>query len=241
MNHTARSFSPDGTSRPRSLNDVLAESPWFSCLEEAERARLPAEIVVKTFPHGSYLTREGDPAAYWYGLIDGFLKLQTTGKDGRCLILTTVCAGGWFGEGTLLKGDPYLYDAVAVAVPSTRVACVPAATFKRLAETSLAFNRFLATQLNERLGQFVGRFAAQTILSTDATVAQALGAVFNSRLYPAMKDHLTISQEEIANLSGISRPRCNEALNHLKHAGLIQTGYGGVTIVDLRRLLMFDG
>jgi CRP/FNR family transcriptional regulator, cyclic AMP receptor protein len=236
-----RKLSSDARSaRPRALSDLLAESPWFPNLGDAERLRIPSEIVVKSFLPGSYVTREGDRPAYWYGLIDGFLKIQTTGRNGRCLTFTTICTGAWFGEGTVLKRVLYEYDAIAVAVPSTRVACIPVATFERLVETSLPFNRFLLVQLNERLGQFIGRFAAQTILSTDARVAQALATIFNSRLYPAMKRHLTISQEEIANLSGISRPRCNEALHRLKTAGLIRTEYGGITIVDLPRLLSFD-
>jgi len=71
-------------------------------------------------------------------------------------------------------------------------------------------------------------------------VAQALATLFNFRLYPAMKSYLTISQEDIANLSRISRPRCNEALKHLKEAGLIRTEYGGVTIVDLALLVRFE-
>jgi CRP-like cAMP-binding protein len=223
-----------------SLSDFLANSAWFPCLNEAERIHTRSETFVKNVARGGYLIRREDPAAYWYGVIEGFLKIQSTGTDGRCLTFTTMCAGAWFGEGTVLKGHPYKYDATAIDVPRTRVACVPAATFMRLFKTSLPFNHFLVEQLNERLGQFIGRFAAQSILSTDARVAQAIATLFNSRLYPAMKNHLTMSQEEISNLCGVSRPRCNEALNHLKEAGLIRTEYRGVTIVDLPRLLSFN-
>jgi CRP-like cAMP-binding protein len=235
-----KSISGAQPPRPARLIDLLLDSEWFPRLEEADRVRVSSEIVVKTFPPGCYVTHEGDPPDYWYGVIEGLLKTQTTTKDGRSLTFTTMCTGSWFGEGTVLKGVPYQYDTVTVAVPRTRVACVPAATFRRIVETSLPFNHFLLSQLNERLGQFIGRFAAQSILTTDERVAQALATVFNARLYPAMKNHLTISQEEIAHLSGISRPRCNEALNHLKEAGLIRTEYGGVTIVDLPRLLRFE-
>src|SRR5207302_9543955 len=108
--------------------------------------------------------------------------------EGPCPTYTTACPGAWFGEGTGLKGEANKYDAVTVATPRTRIACVPATTFGRLVETSLPFNHFLLTQLNERLGQFIGRFAAQSMLTTDARVAQAIATVFNSRLYPAMKD-----------------------------------------------------
>jgi len=45
--------------------------------------------------------------------------------------------------------------------------------------------------------------------------------------------HLHISQEEIANLSGVSRQRCNSVLNWLKEAGYVRIEYGGITMLDL--------
>ena len=56
-----------------------------------------------------------------------------------------------------------------------------------------------------------------------------------------MDPRLRISQEEVAHLSGISRPRCNEALRRLKQAGLLRTEYGVITIVDLPGLKRYQG
>ena len=45
-----------------------------------------------------------------------------------------------------------------------------------------------------------------------------------------------MSQEEIANLSGVSRQRCNAALKRLEADGVLQIGYGGITVVNLEAL-----
>jgi hypothetical protein len=48
--------------------------------------------------------------------------------------------------------------------------------------------------------------------------------------------HLAVSQEEIANLSGLSRQLCNAALKRFAQARLIEIGYGGITVVDVEAL-----
>jgi CRP-like cAMP-binding protein len=54
----------------------------------------------------------------------------------------------WFGEGAVLKKEPRRYDLVALR--DARLAMTERATFLWLFENSVAFNRFLVEQLNER-------------------------------------------------------------------------------------------
>jgi len=222
-----------------SLREFLFATPWFPALDEVDRRRVVSETKSKMVPAGAWVARQGDPPTFWYGVIEGLLKLCRNERDGRSLTFTGVSSGSWFGEGTVVKQEPRGYDVVALR--DTHVACMPAAVFGRLLESSLDFNHYIIGLLNERCGQFIGRFAAQTMLNVDAQVAHALACLFNPRLYPRMEAHLKISQEEVAQLSGISRPRCNEALHRLKLAGLLSTEYGGITILDVHGLLRFQG
>ena len=48
-----------------------------------------------------------------------------------------------------------------------------------------------------------------------------------------------ISQEEIAELAGLSRQRTNEALKFLGEKGLLRTERVGITILDLKGLQNF--
>ena len=101
------------------------------------------------------------------------------------MTFTGVPAGGWFGEGSLLKNELRKYDVMALR--DTRVARMPRATFEWLLETSLPFNRFLLMQLNERLGQFIGLVENDRTLDIDTRVARCLAAMFNSHLYPGLE------------------------------------------------------
>ena len=64
--------------------------------------------------------------------------------------------------------------------------------------------------------------------------------MFHRELHPGTHLHLRISQEELANLCGISRQRCNVALQRFKKSGLIEIEYGGITVRDLDGLRHFN-
>ena len=71
-------------------------------------------------------------------------------RGGKAMAFTGLTSGAWFGEGTVLKKEARRYDMVALR--DTRIALMDQGTFFGLYENSVAFNRFLVTQLNERLG-----------------------------------------------------------------------------------------
>ena len=110
-----------------------------------------------------------------------------------------------------------MYDVVAIR--DSRVAYMPRASFMRLLDRSIAFNRFLLGQLNERLGQFIAIVEHDRLLEPDARVARALAQLFNPLLYPGTAAQLQLSQEEIGLLSGVSRQRANQALRVLEKPG----------------------
>ena len=113
------------------------------------------------------------------------------------------------------------------------MAGLPIAMFWRLLEHSIPFNRFVMTQLNERLGQFIAAREIDRNNQPDARVARSLAALFHPVLYPGVGQILRITQQELAWLVGLSRQRVNEALTALRAAALIRVEYGGVQVLDL--------
>ena len=218
----------------RLLEDMLALSTWTRELPAEQLSRVRAAIVVRDFEAGSTVCRKGDPASAWVGVIDGLVKIHSLSPSGKSVTFAGIPAGGWFGEGSVLKGEPLKYDIVALR--DSRIALMPEATFRWLLDTSIAFNRFLLTQLNERLGQFIGMVEHDRLLEPDARVARALAGLFNPLLYPDTRPHIQISQEELGYLAGASRQRVNRALRVLAGAGLIKVDYGLVTVLDLAGL-----
>ena len=219
------------------LHAFLETCRWTQTLSAEELQRVAGEIVERQIPGGGYVCRKGEAVASWIGVIEGLVKMSNLSTEGKLTTLTGVPAGGWFGEGSLLKTEPRRYDIMALR--DSRIAFMPRATFNRLLDTNLGFNRFLLVQLNERLGMFIALIENERLLEPDARVARSLGALFNPVLYPGIGRQIQISQEEIGFLAGVSRQRVNQALQVLEKAGVLRIDYGGVTVVDLSGLQGF--
>jgi CRP-like cAMP-binding protein len=223
----------------QTLESALRESVWAKSLNPEELDRVIGESFERHIAVGGCAVRRGEPAELWFGVIDGLVKMSVSLPDGRLSTFTGVTAGGWAGEGSLLKVGQWRYDGIAVR--ETRIACVPRHSFERLVSTNLAFNRFLLTQLNARLSLFVGLVEYDRLLGPDARVARCLASLFDPDLYPRAGNFVRLSQEEIGLLSAVSRQRANEALHELERAALLRVEFGGVTVLDLPGLRGYSG
>jgi len=214
--------------------EELERIPWLAGLEPQHHLRACAALQVGQARSGDYVVRVGRPVTYWFGLIDGLLKMSNDTPDGRSITLTGVPPGGWFGEGTVLKQESYRYNIQALR-PST-VAGIPVETFHWLLDQSIAFNRFVMSQLNERLAQFIAARESDRMTSPEARVAASLAGLFNPVLYPGVSNVLRITQQELANLVGLSRQRVNQALRELSQRKLLSIEYGGLKVPDISAL-----
>ncbi|MDP3253133.1 MAG: Crp/Fnr family transcriptional regulator [Hydrogenophaga sp.] len=212
----------------------LAEIPWLERLSETERERAVAALVVGEAQAGDYVCRFGRPVTYWFGLVDGLLKMSNDDSQGPVITFTGVAPGGWFGEGTVLKHEQYRYNILALR--KSRVAGLPVDTFDWLLDHSIGFNRFVMHQLNERLGQFIAAREIDRLNNPDLRVARNLAALFHPLLSPNVGGVLRITQQELAYLVGLSRQRVNEALTTLAAKGWIRVEYGGLRVLDLAAL-----
>jgi CRP/FNR family cyclic AMP-dependent transcriptional regulator len=207
---------------------------WARDLAEGEIEQARRGIVEKTYPAGAYICHQGDRLESWTGVVDGLVKMGTVSKSGKDVTFTGLRTGGWFGEGTILKDEARRYDIVALR--ETRMALMSRAAFLWLFEHSVAFNRFLVRQLNERLGQFIAVVEYDRTLEAPERVACNIAWLFNPVLFPGGGSHLEFSQEELGLLAGISRQATNKSLQALESKGLLRVERNGITVLDLENL-----
>jgi CRP/FNR family cyclic AMP-dependent transcriptional regulator len=221
--------------RRRTLSAAELDTiPWVQLLTPAERLRAVDDLRITDASAGDYICRVGRPVTYWFGVVDGLLKMSSDTVDGHTMTFTGVPPGGWFGEGTAMKRDIYRYNIQALR--KSLVAGLHVDTFHWLLDHSLGFNRFVMNQLNERLGQFIAAREIDRMTNPDIRVARSLAALFNPVLYPGVGEVLRITQQELAYLVGLSRQRVNEALTSLAGQGAIRVEYGGLRVLDLQAL-----
>jgi CRP/FNR family cyclic AMP-dependent transcriptional regulator len=126
-----------------------------------------------------------------------------------------------------------------VALRDTRIAMMNRATFFWLFENSIAFNRFLVHQFNERLGQFIALVEYDRMLDATGRFARIVAWLFNPALQPGAGATLDISQEELGQLCGVSRQVANKCLKILEEKRLLRLERGGITVLDLPRLARY--
>lgn len=211
-----------------SMHDSAA---WFHVLDHDQQQRVLNDITVTSYPEGALIERKGQQAHAWLGIFSGLVKVSVGTADGKMASLTGVPAGGWIGEGSLLKREARKYDVVALR--DSTIIRLPETTFNWLLDNSISFNRYLLHQLNERVAQFIAKAENDRLLAPDARVARCIAELFNPLLYPSEDMRIDITQEEIGYLARISRQRTNQALRALEQAGLLRIEYGAVKVLDL--------
>ncbi len=212
----------------------LAAIPWLGLLETANKEFVLPEVKVTQAAEGDVVCRVGRPVTYWFGVIEGLLKMSSDTFDGKTMTFIGVSTGGWFGEGTALKREPYRYNIVALR--DSVVAGISVEAFHWLLDHSIAFNKYLMRQFNERISQFISALEVDRISNPEHRVARTLAGLLNPTLYPQAGNSLAITQQELAYLVGLSRQRVNVALKALAAQGVIRLEYGGLTVPDIRKL-----
>ena len=203
----------------------LSQQPWFGSLEGSMRQTLVDAMLMQRASRGELLIRRGTPVDAWWAVLSGMAKLQTEGPDGRISAFLGVPAGDWFGEGTVLNGGLWRYDVVALR--DTTLIGMPLPHFQALYRTSLPFNHCLIQRLNLRLGQAMTAIEAGRLRSPEERVAQYLTMFCGSGVRK-----ITLSQEDLGHLAGLSRQTINRVLKTFEANGWISLEFSRVDVLQ---------
>jgi CRP-like cAMP-binding protein len=207
-------------------------------LSADEAARVRAGVVVRLHAAGAHVRSRGTPIDGWLGVASGLVKIENASAAGRTTTLTYFSSGCWFGEGSVLKGGSWPFDAIALT--EVQIVLLPQAIFEGLLATSFAFNRFLLDQLNARLAQFVERCVYERLHDADEHVVHGLVEMIDPRFYPSTAGNLEMSQENLARLTGVSRSVVSRVLRRLQREGFLKVDYRSITLLDPDGLRRFS-
>ena len=203
----------------------IAAQPWFGALDASLQCTLQDGVRTLRGAKGDTVLAAGAEVEGWYAVLSGLVMLHSPEARGRHSAFLGVPDGEWFGEGSAMKAEPRRYRVIALR--ETQLLCLPLPLFTQLRETSLAFNQYLATHLNMRLGQAMAIIEAGRMRSPEHRVALYLSPLF---WRSTRRIHLT--QEELGHLAGLSRQTVNRVLRLLEALRIVSLDFGRVAIVD---------
>ena len=62
--------------------------PWLRLLGPDERERAVDDLRISEAQPGEFVCRMGRPATYWFGVVDGLLKMSTDNAEGQTMTFT---------------------------------------------------------------------------------------------------------------------------------------------------------
>jgi small-conductance mechanosensitive channel/CRP-like cAMP-binding protein len=121
---------PDTGARQRDRERLLEAVDLFASLTEEQRRELAAATTDKVFGNGEAIVRQGEPGQSMFVVGRGraVVTLEPHGQE-----VAVIEAGGYFGEISLLTGDPR--TATVLARGDTHVIEIDADLFRRLGAT----------------------------------------------------------------------------------------------------------
>jgi CRP-like cAMP-binding protein len=192
-----------------------------------------------TLHAGEYVFRRGDAPNGFYGLKSGRLKAFTLREDGKEAILAVLEAGNWFGQTSMASRQPRLRDVVALERSSAFV--VRTAAFDDLMNNE-AFFRAIAELQTIHMNWLYRMVEDATLHSTRARIARRLLLLASGdvTMLSQSREDVTISQDTLAMMLGITRQTLSLELKAMAEKGAIALRYGRIEICSKDILLSFQ-
>jgi len=201
--------------------DTLASSPLLAGIPPEDLRRDCPKARVLAVPHRATLYRQGEPARAIFCVLAGQVTIARLNAAGAILTTGVFSAGEFFGPAL---GGADRADDTAKAKGAVSVWRVPIDEFQALLlhhpDVALQFVRALA-QRQRRMERRLEGFAFKRVEARLAETFRELSGGFANRCEHGFGQHLRLSQQELADLVGASRPVVSTILNRLRDKGVL--------------------
>ena len=194
------------------------KSPFFNLLSDSELVLINSNRYEVTFKAGENIIKQGTSATHLISLTRGLAKLYIEGFNNRNLILELIKPLKIFGGPGIFIDNRYHYSVTAVEPTS---ACfIDSGNFKKLIRDNPDFMEKFLGSVSMDQTKIYERFVSLTQKQMHGRIADILLYLCND-IYHKDKFELTISRQDIADLSSMSKDSAIRILKEMEHEGII--------------------
>lgn len=209
----------------------LAGIPLLSKLSASSLSLLARGTRFKTVEKGDILFLQSDPAESAYIVRSGHVSIILNSSDGREMVINEMHGGDMFGELGILTRRPR--STSAIARTKAELLLIPAQALLDLIEDEPQFALRMLEMTASRLQMSGKRESALAFLDAQARLARLLLELEEQE---HEKGYVTISQDELANRTGLIRQTVAKALGKWRRSGWLITGRGRILILNRKAL-----
>lgn len=213
--------------------NALKKIQLFSSLSDRDCERLSQLLRLQTLHKGEVLFRRGDEGTTLYMILSGQIKISVSRRTNQ-MTLAILGGGEFLGEMALLDGHPRSADAIALE--ESFLYALNRKDFLSFLKTSEHAIPAVLSALSMRLRKTDNQLTEMCFLNVPARLEKKLVELIESRPADVKDDSdhvLTISQNELGHLVGVSRESINKALKSLRKKGILSTSRNTIRIHKL--------
>lgn len=219
------------------LAAFFKEGTLFSNLTHEELSQLAQIVRERKFDRNQVIFYEGDLGGSLYIIASGTVKIVMMADDGREHILGLLHEGDFFGEISLIDGEPR--SATAIAQDKVNIVMISREDFIRLLRENPEMSLKIMVTLCERLRKTDKHVESLAFLSAPGRVAQIL-LNWAEKEAPGQDKEISIphkmTRQEFASIAGTSRETLTRVLMDFQDDGLIQLEKNKIVIYDRKYL-----
>ena len=219
------------------VRQILSQNAWFASLPELLADKLLEKGKVKVLHDQQILHQKNDSADGFHCVLSGKVRISNFTVEGKELVLTWIQPGNWFGEISLIDGQPRTHDAHAEG--STVILKVPKSAFEQLFKEHQDWSRHIMRLLCQRVRATFSLIDETGCLSLKGQLCKRLSLMqqgLEEQQKPLISMELIISQDALAQLIHSSRQTVNKILQNLQTEKVITLRYGKIVILNRKAL-----
>jgi CRP-like cAMP-binding protein len=213
----------------------LCSLPLFEGVSQNGTTALARASRLKRAPKGTFIFFQADPANAVYLVWRGAIAIQLENPEGRELVINEMTPGDCFGELGVLTGQPRSTSAEAIV--DSEVLLIPSSTFQAALEREPLLALRLLEITARRLQNSSKREEALAFHDAQQRLAHQL---LHLDLLASDKGYLTLSQDELAQRSGLTRQTVTTILGGWRRRGWLLTGRGHIVLLNRHELSLLD-
>jgi adenylate cyclase len=217
---------------------VLLRTPLFAGLPPKASVGLRQRVHRRSFPAGTYLTREGEGADSMFVIESGLVRVSRTSRQGRELVLGLFGAGETLGELEVTEASG-VRTADAIAVEATTCVALSRDDLRALVRTDPDLGLRLLSRLSDRVRRRDEELAEIAFLDLPGRLAHKLLQLADrhgQRVDGGVRIAVRVPQSDLAAMVGSSRENVNRALGQFVKMGAVAMDRGTITILDAEAL-----
>lgn len=217
--------------------DFLRNVPLFSELLEDQLQQLAGVLREARYKKNVTIFHVEDPGNAMFILKDGLVKITIEDQNGREIILRMLYPTDFFGEMSLLDGMPR--SATVTTQEPTDALVLYREHFLALIERSPKILLNMTAVLSRRLrkmNELIRSLAFYDVYGKVARVLLTLAAEKGRATEQGTVIDLRLTQQELAELAGMSRETMTRTLRDFQQAGCVRIESGIITILEVDML-----